>query len=487
MRADKKDKKRSHIASSILGIIYVVVLSLFLVTIMKINILPVKYFVILVAIVSVVSMVVLKLLLSRKLVSTKDGDLRRPKSKYMSSIIALIMIVVMGFGTFYMAGTLDFFGKISGDAHYQTFYVVVNADSSYEKINDAEGETLGVMTVSDDIYEEAKVKLRDKVDVSFKKAGDYRSTTTSLKKGEYNAIFLNSTYYEMALEEVEGFSAENTKIIYEVEIKTEVEVLTKPVEVTQDAFNVYVSGIDTDGSISNISRTDVNMIMTINPKTRTVLLTSIPRDCYVKLASKGQMDKLTHSGLYGINETTETVENLLGVEINYYVRVNFTTLIKLVDALGGIEVESDYTFSRKGFNYVAGMNYMDGAKALTFARERYSFGSGDNQRVKNQQAVIKGIINKATGSTAILTNYNSILNSLEGNLQTSMQQKDITSLVKMQLADMRGWTIQQQSISGVGKSTPVYSMPNSYVYVMVPNQDSIDAATSKIVDVMSAE
>ena len=323
--------------------------------------------------------------------------------------------------------------------------------------------------------------------MDYAKAGDSVSLANSLVKDEYKVIFLNSAYYDMALEEVEGFTAESVRILEEIQVEAKISEKTKKVDVTKDSFNVYISGIDTSGPIGNISRTDVNMIMTVNPNTKTILLTSIPRDYYVELATKGQMDKLTHSGLYGIDETTKTVENLFGIDINYYAKVNFTTVVKLVDVLGGITVNSDYAFTSRvgGYNFVAGPNQLNGEQALAFARERYSFTSGDNQRVKNQQAVIAAIINKVTGSSAILTKYNSILNSVEDNLQTSMSQKDITSLVKMQLGDMSGWNINQQSVTGTGKSTPVYSMPNSYVYVMEPDMSTVESATTAIKAVMA--
>ena len=204
------------------------------------------------------------------------------------------------------------------------------------------------------------------------------------------------------------------------------------------------------------------------------------------------MDKLTHSGLYGIDETTATIEKLFGIEINYYARVNFTTVVNLVESLGGITVDSDYSFNAKGrdgtvYSFNAGENYLNGEQALAFARERKSFSGGDNQRVKNQQAVITGIINKVTGSTAVLTRYNSILNSLEDNFQTNLSQKDITSLVKDQLKDMSGWTIKQQSVKGSGSMTPVYSIPHLNVYVMVPNQESVTAAANEIMAVMGEE
>ena len=365
----------------------------------------------------------------------------------------------------------------------------MRAESAYEKLADIEGQTVGIMSDSDEIYLQAQEKLKEKVDVSLAELGSFDDVASALLNEEAEVIFFNSAYYDMALEEVEGFTTESTRIIEDIDVTVEQETSSKAVNVTEDPFNVYVSGIDTTGSIGNISRSDVNMVMTVNPKTKTILLTSIPRDYYVTLASKGALDKLTHSGLYGIDETTSTVENLLGIDINYYIKVNFTTVIKLVDTLGGITVNSEYNFSAAGmdgvtYNFVAGPNQLNGQAALAFSRERYSFSSGDNQRVKNQQAVITGIINKCTSSASILTNYAGILNSVEDNIQTNMTQSEMTALVKMQLGDMSGWTIKQCSLSGSGLMTPVYSIPNYNVWVMQPDQSSIDNAKSQIAAVM---
>lgn len=497
MRADRKKKEKKQKTKinvyKLLSVIYIIVLALFLVNLIRLSVLPILYLGIVIVVLTVITVPLVKSLRSKpKEVMGKDG-MPVPKKKTLSSMVAVIMIIVLALGSFYMGGTLDFFGKISGNKQVHNFYVVVNADSNYEKLKDIKDETVGVMVQSGEAYTNAQDKLKKKVDVEFEKVGNYDVLATSLINDEYEAVFLNSAYYEMAIEEIEGFTTETTRILEEITVVTSMESESKSVDVTKDSFNMYVSGIDTSGSIGNISRTDVNMIVTVNPKTRTVLLTSIPRDYYSKLGTIGEYDKLTHSGLYGIDETTATIENLFGIDINYYARVNFTTVVNLVDALGGINVYSDYSFSAKGqdgttmYSYSEGENYIYGEEALAFCRERKSFTEGDGQRIKNQQAVISGVINKVTGSTAILTSYNSILNAVESNFQTSLTQKDMTSLVKMQLGDMRGWNIKTQSVTGTGDITPVYSIPHTSVYVMHPDQSSVVAATQAIQDVMDGE
>ena len=502
MRSDRKQEEKKQngkkIFTNVLAILYSLSILVFLVLVFLVNVLPTLYFVILVLVLALASFPILKSLLSRprKTRSGREGrearDPKKNKNKTAASVFAIILILITSVGSYYMGSTLDFFGKISGGDQTHNFYAVVRADSSYEDVKDIEGQTVGVMSNSDDVYTEAQDKLKKQVDVSFEEMGSFDDLANDLMNNETEVIFLNSSYYDMAIEEVESFTADNTRIIADIDVTVEQETSSKAVNVTEEPFNVYVSGIDTTGSIGNTSRSDVNMIMTVNPKTKTILLTSIPRDYYVNLAGKGAMDKLTHSGLYGIDETTSTVENLLGIDINYYIKVNFTTVIKLVDTLGGITVNSDYNFSAAGmdgvtYNFVAGENQLNGQAALAFSRERYSFSSGDNQRVKNQQAVITGIIKKCTSSTSILTNYTGILNSVEDNIQTNMTQREITSLVKMQLSDMSGWTIKQCSLTGSGLMTPVYSIPNYSVYVMQPDQSSIDEAKAQIESVMNEQ
>lgn len=471
MRSGKKnnDNNKKSIFCRALALVYIIVVAVFMVAIVKLDILPMEYLGILAAVILVISILLFVALWKKS-----------EKKKILAPFAALAMIVVLAVGIAYLSGTLSFFNNISEDTNMQNFYVVVRNDGAYEDIEDIENETVGLMLQTSDAYTEAQEKLQNKVQVELEKVGNYDVLAESLIGGDYEAIFLNSAYYEMAIEEVDGFTTDSTKILAEIAVAVESGVETKSVNVTEDSFNMYISGIDTSGSIGNISRSDVNMILTVNPRTKTVLLTSIPRDYYVKLGTIGEYDKLTHSGLYGIEETIATIENLFAIDINYYARVNFTTVINLVDALGGITVNSDYSFYADGNYYSYGENYLNGEEALAFARERYSFADGDVQRVKNQQAVISGIINKATGSTAILTGYSSILSSLENNFQTSLSQKEITALVKMQLDDMSGWDIQRQNVVGTGDMLPVYSAPNSYVYVMHPDQDSVVAATQEI-------
>ena len=478
---EKTNRGKSGIAYNVIGILYILAVAALVVSVYMVGVLPMMYFGAIAAVLAVISIPVLIALFGKS--KTADGAAKTGKKKF-ASVVAVLMILVSGAGTYYMASTMDFFGNISKDVQTHEYYVVVRADSEYELLKDISGKSVGIMKDTDKLYDEAKDELADKVDVKFTETGGFDALAKSLIDEKSEAVFMNSAFYDMALEEVDGFTKDNTRILYCVEVEAESGRKTGKIDVTKDSFNVYVSGLDTSGSIANVSRSDLNMLMTVNPKTRTILLTSIPRDYYVELASKGAMDKLTHSGIYGIDETTATVGKLLDTNIDYYLKVNFSTVTDLVDELGGITVNSDYAFSTVGFDFVEGENFLNGKQALAFSRERYSFSDGDNQRIRNQQAVIVGIINKCAGSPSILTNYTGILGAVKDSMQTSMSQKEIKSLVKMQIGDMRKWTIIRQSVTGDGLMTPVYSMPNTSVYVMVPDKESVESAKIQIDEVM---
>ena len=256
------------------------------------------------------------------------------------------------------------------------------------------------------------------------------------------------------------------------------------VDVTSKPFNIYISGMDTTGKITEEARSDVNMIITVNPKTHKVLMTSIPRDYLVELQN-GEKDKLTHTGLMGIDETTSDVEDLLGIKINYYVKVNYNTLKDLVNSIGGITINSDKAFiSYIGkYRFVEGENQLDGAKALAYARERHAYSDGDNHRVRNQQEVLKAIVKKLTGSTTLLTRYNKILKYLAPTMEMNLTRTEVKALVKFQLGKNPKWKFESNSLEGFDAFSTVYSAGNQQLYVMKPDEESIKKARQKIKEI----
>lgn len=258
--------------------------------------------------------------------------------------------------------------------------------------------------------------------------------------------------------------------------------------VVNSPFIVYVSGSDTLSKKLLVSRSDVNILMIVNPVTKQILLLNTPRDYYVENpAGNGARDKLTHCGLYGPDCSMEALENLYNISIDYYGQINFTGFKTLVDAVGGVTVHSDQAF-RAGDTYIqVGENQLNGEQALSFARERYRVADGDRDRGKNQMKVIKAVVQKMTSGTTVIANYSSILQSLEGMFSTSIKMEQISMLVKMQLSDMATWNIQSFAVTGVGGSEKTYSMPGSYAYVMYEDEGYTAYASELIERVLNGD
>lgn len=249
--------------------------------------------------------------------------------------------------------------------------------------------------------------------------------------------------------------------------------------------NILISGSDSrNGKIVSKSRSDVNMILSINPSTHKILLTSIPRDYYVKLhGTKGNKDKLTHAGIYGINMSKETLEDLFNIKIDYTIKVGFNSLIELVDLIDGIDIESDITFnssSIKGWTVNKGINHFDGKQALAYSRERYAYKNGDIHRIQNQQQVLEAIMNKMFNNKSLLLRYNKLLESLSNLYVTDIPNSYIKLIVKEQLTNMESWNIEKQYLKGSNSKKETYSMPGIKLYVMVPDNNSVKSASNNI-------
>lgn len=481
-KKSKKNKKTVNILSSIIGIIFDISLIIFSYLIIKLDVLPTKYFSGLFGILLVITVIFNLILFVPKVKS---------KLKIGTDIFSVLFSIVFCIGINYLYNTNDFFNKIT-DSKYQVenYYVVVLDNGTYNNIKDLKNDNMGIFVSNTDSYKEAREKLLDKVKTKNKDYDDANSLAKDLLKENVDAMFISETYKIALDEEIDNFK-NSTKILDTISIKTKNKDIVKDVKVTKEPFNIFVSGIDTYGKISNVSRSDVNMIVTVNPNTHEILLTSIPRDYYVQLnGTTGLKDKLTHAGIYGVDKSVKTLEDLFGIEINYYVRVNFTTLIDIVDVIGGIDVYSDATFvpwTDRTIKINKGMVHMNGKTALAFSRERHAYREGDRHRVKNQQDVITAIMNKILSSKTIISKYNSLLNTLDGSFQTNMDTKDLTSLIKKQLNDMPKWTITSQSVNGSDSSNYTYSYPKQKLYVMIPDMSTVNEATTKINEVLNKD
>mgnify|MGYP000009449629 FL=1 len=471
--AKKKNKKVLNIVSIIIGIISLILMLVFSYAIYKLNMIPGKF---LIPVYILIFVIYTGLLLTVFLPKVKS------KIKVFSMIILVLFGVIFGFADKYIFTTLNFMDILDRDVLQKERYdVYVLENSSYNKLEDLKGKKVGLYQSSNS--EKAGSELKNKIDFEIIEYTDVEKMFESLNNDEINAIIISSSVKNLLDTELNDINVK-IKSIYNFKISIEKNDIVKVVNVTNTPFNVYIAGGDGYGSIDYTFNTDVNMVATINPTTRKILLTSIPRDYYVNLVGQGPnaYDKLTHAGYYGIEESVKTVENLLDTDINYYVKINFSTIEGIVDAIGGVDVYSEYEFTASDgtYSYVKGYQHLDGKKALRFARERKSFATGDVQRVKNQQKVVEAMINKITSSTALISSYDRILDSVSENLDTNMPSKDISRLVKMQLNDMRGWTIESQNAVGTGQMGPTYTFPTLNLYTMLPDKDSVNSLKLKI-------
>lgn len=474
-RKIKNENKKINPTFLILSLVFIVVTGVFITTILKMDMLPQKY---------VVMFSGVELILTVLIVIGLAKGHKTYKLNIFCLILAMILVTIYIFAIHYANTTMGFLDGLFKETHEtEEYYIITSKDSEYQQIVDLKNKEVCVFQIEEDV----KKEFESKIGKELKQYDGILELGNNLLEKKCKAIAISSSQYDMLNEEIKDFKA-NTKIIYTATHKIEkidIEDENTDYTISNKAFNIYISGIDTSGRISNVARSDANIIVTVNLKKHEILLTSIPRDYYVTLHSKKAKDKLTHSGIYGINETVTTVEDLLDIDINYYVRVNFTTVIKVVDTLEGIDVNSDYNFTAGDYSFKKGINHLNGNQALAFSRERYSFIDGDNQRVKNQQKVIEAIVNKVTGSTTILTKYTKILNTLNGSFQTNISQDEISEIVKEQLETMPKWTITTNSLIGTGDYQPTYSMGKQKLYVMLPDETSVKEANQKIVQTLS--
>lgn len=401
-------------------------------------------------------------------------------------VLSIFLSILQFAGIFYLSMAKDLMDDIGG-ARYKidNMVVVVRAEDPAETLQDAAGYTFGLQYVIDQGNTKRMVEsVEDELGTQIMTAeyAGIPEAAQALLDGEVQAVIYNEAYTAMIEETIEDYSSK-VKVLYQYGIETEIE--KEEVDIS-NAFNVYISGIDVAGSISKNSRSDVNIIMTVNPDTKQILLTSTPRDFYVPIPgiSGGQKDKLTHAGIYGVDASMRTLEELYGIDISYYARVNFTSLVTIVDALGGVDVESEHSFSAGGYNFTEGMNHLNGEQALAFSRERKSFSGGDRQRGKNQEAVIEAILHKAM-SPAILKNANQIIASVSDCVETNMTRNEMTEFINMQLSDPAMWDIESQAADGTGSSAACYSSGSQQLYVMIPDEAVVSAASQKMQDILA--
>ncbi|MGN0514295.1 MAG: LCP family protein [Lachnospiraceae bacterium] len=410
------------------------------------------------------------------------------KAHMIGKVLAVLLSVILAFGCYYLAVARNVLSDLEPDSVDVVSIIVLNenvATSINETTEYLYGTDLGTdQNLTKTLLDGVKDELG--VEVSTQGYESWWEAIEALYAGNVQAIVFNEGYRATADEYYPGFSA-NTRVLGYKEIENTVVIDTPDKEITNECFSVLLSGMDSSGKLGASGHSDVNIVATVNPDTKEILLVTIPRDSYVTVHygdgtdSGSKKDKLTHTGNKGIACTMATIEAMLDIDIDYYVRLNFTGLEKLVDALGGIDVVSDYAFTSyaKDFTYVKGVNHMSGYMALIFARERHAFADGDFQRSRNQIKVIQAIADKAMSIT-MLTNYTGIMESLKDVLGTNIPQEQMTKLVKMQLSDMSPWTIKSYNITGGTGMEYCLSYGANPLSIVYPNTDMIAVAKAKM-------
>ena len=411
------------------------------------------------------------------------------KSALVTTVILVIFSLVSLVGIFGFKQMIDITNRMNQTAAFSEveMSIVVPKESDIKDVNQLTSVQAPTKVDKNNIETLMSALKKDKkVDVKVDDVASYQEAYDNLKSGKSKAMVLSGSYASL-LESVDSNYASNLKTIYTYKIKKKNSNSAKQVD--SKVFNIYISGIDTYGSISTVSRSDVNIIMTVNMNTHKILLTTTPRDAYVKIPGGGadQYDKLTHAGIYGVETSEKTLENLYGINIDYYARINFTSFLKLIDQLGGVTVHNDQAFTslHGKFDFPVGDIQMNSEQALGFVRERYSLDGGDNDRGKNQEKVISAIVNKLASLKSV-SNFTSIVNNLQDSVQTNMSLDTINALANTQLDSGSKFTVTSQAVTGTGSTGQLtsYAMPNSSLYMMKLDDSSVESASQAIKNLM---
>ncbi len=415
--------------------------------------------------------------------------LQKTKKSPLVTVVLVIFSLVSLVGIFGFKQMIDITNRMNQTAAFSEveMSIVVPKDSDIKDVSQLTSVQAPTKVDKNNIDTLMSALKKDKkVDLKVDDVASYQEAYDNLKSGKSKAMVLSGSYASL-LESVDSNYASNLKTIYTYKIKKKNNNSAKQVD--SKVFNIYISGIDTYGSISTVSRSDVNIIMTVNMNTHKILLTTTPRDAYVKIPDGGadQYDKLTHAGIYGVETSEKTLENLYGIKIDYYARINFTSFLKLIDQLGGVTVHNDQAFTslHGKFDFPVGDIQMNSEQALGFVRERYSLDGGDNDRGKNQEKVISAIVNKLASLKSV-SNFTSIVNNLQDSVQTNMSLDTINALANTQLDSGSKFTVTSQAVTGTGSTGQLtsYAMPNSSLYMMKLDDSSVESASQAIKNLM---
>lgn len=483
--------KAQKIVVSVLYVINLIAVLAFVITLLLNNVLPTH-----IRIIYIVIIAAIEIGLGIAVFKSKHTEMA---ATVVLSIAFVLFTIGHAGATFYLNRTMHALDNITAneDMEFVQFSLVVQKGSPIRNLQDATTVPSLAAGTQDKERTEAFLTalLKDeKVSLQVENCQNYPMGAKTIMEDNSKVLILNEAYRGPLDEVIEGFS-DKTEVIFTKGIyvpRQPYEDLQKEenrTPMSEDSFNIYISGIDTFGKLTTVSRSDVNLIMSVNPKTKKILITSIPRDAYVPIAGGGhnQKDKLTHAGIYGIESSKATLENLFNIKIDYYARVNFTSLVDMVDVLGGIQVDNPVAFTSKISNhsYDKGKITLNGDEALYFARERKHLAGGDFDRGKNHQRIIEGMVNKML-SPAILTNYTQILNVLMESTQSNFPKDVIIKIINEQIADPSAWTFETANVTGVGaRGLPSYAMPGYNLYMMKVDEKSVQAAHQMMDEVLN--
>ena len=489
----ERRKKKQLIARSVgfalIGI-EVIALIIFLAALFKLNMIPAKYMAMLIGILL--------------LITVYNVLSQFTKAHWVGKVLAVLLAVVMFVGSSYIGKANSVISNIAGvTTKTDTFSLVVLATDPATGVAATKNYTFGYNKINNKDMAESliqEVNTTLGTNVKTRTYDNWTNIINALYNNEVKVIVFNESNRAMLEEQFTDFE-EKTKVIYTKTYTTQIKENVVNKNTATESFTIYVSGNDDYGAISANGRSDVNIVATFNPKTRQVLMVSTPRDYWVPVDtlstdSNGKAvtgyEKLTHAGNYGVDSSISTLESLYGVDVDYYVKVNFTGAVGVIDALGGITINSDVKFTNGedaapvAYNFVVGPNECDGEKALAFCRERQAFSDGDNQRGRNQMAAIEGMIDKAT-STAILTQYNKVLDAVSGLIATNMPDSAISNLVKAQINDPTGWNIMSYSVSGTGATKTGQLFGIVGMSVIEPDYSTVNTAIELMSKVRNGE
>lgn len=483
-------KKFSKVLSILLSVVLVISSFYLLYQVIRLNVLPSKFlFPLTIGVVVLDAIFILLLVYFSKNVV----------SKIVCIVLTLFICVASCMGGYYISKTQNVLSSITNVAKHakNTVSVVVKESSSIKNKSQLNGVSVGSLRLNEQGSKKVLKELSNEGIVL--NQTEYDSITALLEafyNGEVDSIIINESSRSQILD-MEAYSNfdSNTRVVYQTSYKVKNnDSATSVSDITSKPFNVLISGSDTRGGFDENGRSDVIMIATVNPKTHTILLTSVPRDFYVTTACdagdgcmQGALDKITHTGIHGTNTTKRTVEQLLGIEINYTFKVGFDTVTELVDVLGGVDVyvEPGYATTNSLYSVHEGINHLNAEQALAFARDRYSYTEGDRQRTKNQQQVLMGIVKEAT-KPSVITNYTAIMDTMANTFSTTMSNEEITDLIKYQLNNNPTWKMEQYMVDGTGDTLMCAELGDA-ASVMVPDQSTVKMAKDKINAVLAGK